>query len=55
MTVNQVVRHYGGVTKAANALKVSRQIIQYWKRHDRIPLKTQGYIELQSQGALKSA
>ncbi|MCR4299009.1 MAG: Cro/CI family transcriptional regulator [Gallionella sp.] len=55
MTPEQVIRHYGGERQAADALQVTRQIVNYWKRKGSIPSKTQAWIHLRTGGLLKAA
>ena len=55
MTPRQVIKHYGGERQAADALKVTRQVVNYWKQKNIIPIKTQAWIQLYSDGALKAA
>ena len=55
MTPEQVIRHYGGERQAADALQVTRQIVNYWKQAGTIPIKTQAWIQLHTGGALTAA
>lgn len=41
MTYNQLVAHFGGLTKAAEALDLHKQTIHAWKRMGRIPTDRQ--------------
>ena len=52
VTPENVIRHYGGERQAADALQVTRQIVNYWKRAGVIPLRTQAWIQLHTSGAL---
>lgn len=54
MTPKQVIEHYGGEQAVADALGITRQVVNYWKQHDRIPNYTQAFIELKSAGQLKA-
>ena len=54
MTPEQVIKHYGSERAAADALKMTRQIINYWKLRKSIPLRTQAFIQLKTNGALKA-
>lgn len=54
MTPEQVIRHYGGERQAADALQVTRQIVNYWKHTGVIPIRTQAWIHLHTGGVLKA-
>ena len=54
MTPDQLIKHYGGEQKAADALQVTRQAVNYWKRMKVIPTRTQAWIQLHTNGALKA-
>ena len=54
MTPEQVIKHYGGERQAAVALNVTRQAVNYWKRAKTIPYRTQAWIQLHTDGALKA-
>lgn len=54
MTPHQVTSFYGDENKAAHALKITRQAVNYWKNSNRIPMKTQAWIEFLSNGKLKA-
>jgi len=51
MKFSQVVAHYGGTTRAAEALGCAKQTVDSWKTH-RIPSHWQAEIEVASEGKL---
>ncbi len=53
MTAEQIIKHYGGKTKAARALDLTLQTLRNWKR-DGIPVRSQMWIQALSSGALKA-
>lgn len=53
MTYKQMIKHFGTATKAAKALKISRQAIHYWKLQNKIPIAKQAIIERMTNGKLK--
>lgn len=56
MTVDQVIKFYGGPAKAQRELGYTLQTFRDWrKRTDGIPLKAQGFIAWHSGGKLKAA
>ena len=55
MTPEQVITHYGSEQAAADALKMTRQAINYWKLRKVIPKRTQAFIQLKTNGALKAS
>jgi DNA-binding transcriptional regulator Cro len=55
MSPRQLIDHYGGERQAAEALSCTRQIINLWKRNNRIPPKTQAWIQVHTGGALKAS
>ena len=55
MTPDQVIKHYGGEQQTAEALKITRQAVNYWKRMKSIPPKTQAWIQVHTGGALKAS
>lgn len=54
MTPEQIIEHYGDEKAAADALGVTRQIVNYWKQKGEVPIKTQAYIQLYTNGKLKA-
>ena len=52
MTKTDVIKHYGGVIKAAKALDVSKGAISQWPED--LPPRTQCFVEVVSGGALKA-
>lgn len=52
MSPQQLIRHYGGEQQAADALQMTRQIVNLWKRKGRIPPRTQAWIQIHTGGAL---
>ena len=55
MTPEQVIKHYGSESAAADALKMTRQIINLWKLRKSIPVRTQAFIQVKTNGALKAS
>lgn len=53
MTIDEVIKHYGGEMMAAAALGVSHQTIKNWKCLG-IPKVRQSDIQLKSQNKLKA-
>lgn len=53
MTVQDLITHFGGITKAQRALGVSRSLWWHWKRHG-IPRGRQFEIQVQTGGALRA-
>ena len=53
MTYDQVIKHFGGVSAAANALGVTRSAVSQWRK-DGITHPRQCAIELATKGALKA-
>ena len=54
MTPEQIIKHYGDEKAAADALGVTRQIINYWKQKGEVPIRTQSLIQLLTKGKLKA-
>ncbi len=54
MTPENVIEYFGTQVEAAKALNVTRQIVSYWLREQRIPIKTQALIQLQTGGKLRA-
>lgn len=54
MTPNQVIKYYGSVSEAARKLIYTRAAIARWKRMNRIPRRTQEWIEMLTDGALRA-
>ena len=54
MTPEQVIEHFGGQAEAARALRMTRAIVSFWLKRQRIPPKTQAWIQLETGGKLKA-
>ena len=54
MTPDQVIKHFGGEQAAAEALECTRQIVNYWRNQGHIPLKTQAFIQVKTNGKLRA-
>lgn len=54
MTVDQLIKHFGGAAKVAKALGYHRQCIYDWRKRG-IPLRTQAWIQVATGGTLKAA
>jgi DNA invertase Pin-like site-specific DNA recombinase len=52
MTIEEVIEHFGSITEAARALKVSRPVVYRWQKNG-IPIQYKCYIEYKTKGALK--
>jgi hypothetical protein len=50
MKKSQVLDHYGGVTKTATALQLSKGTVSLWPED--LPIKLQCFIEVATNGAL---
>lgn len=53
MNPEQVIEYFGGQTKLADLLDVSRQAVSNWKIRGKIPLPMQVEISYFSQGKFK--
>lgn len=53
MTTSEAIKHFDGVQKLADALRVRRQSIWKWKRKGRIPMGRQFQLQAMTKGALK--
>ena len=53
MTPKQVIDHYGGQRQAAQALKITRQCVNYWLHSGKIPPRTQAWIQFLTGDKLK--
>jgi hypothetical protein len=53
MRYEELIDHYGGLTKAAEALDVAKQTIHSWKGRGSIPFDAQFYIQIKTKGRLK--
>lgn len=51
MTRNDIIKHYGSITAACEALSYSRYAIWRWKRTG-VPIRAQQLIEAKTNGAL---
>jgi hypothetical protein len=54
MTYDQVINHFGSLTKAAQALGLAKQNVHNWGARGRIPFKWQIKLAGMSGGALKA-
>lgn len=54
MTVDQIIKYFGGKSQAAKALDCHLQTLRDWRK-DGIPPKTQAWIQLETGGALKAS
>lgn len=54
MTPEQVIKHFGGEQAAADALDCTRQSVNYWLNQGEIPLKTQAFIQVKTNGKLRA-
>ena len=54
MKYEQVLRHFGSLAKASQALGLKRQTVHVWGVRKRIPAKWQMKLESMSGGALKA-
>lgn len=54
MTVDQVIKYFGGMTKAAEKLDTTRQTISRWNKRGYIPKLAQLLIENVTDGDLKA-
>ena len=54
MNYKQMVAHFGGLSKAAQALGLPRQTVHMWKRRGRIPSRWQIKAEARSDGKLRA-
>lgn len=54
MKYKQLVRHFGGLSKSAQALGLNRQTVHAWGVRDRIPGKWQMKAQALSGGALRA-
>lgn len=53
MTVDQIIKHFGGKSLAARALGFHLQTLRDWRKKG-IPKKTQAWIQFETGGALKA-
>lgn len=52
MEYKELVRHFGGLSKAARKLGITRQTVYAWNQRNRIPSRWQVRIERISKGEL---
>lgn len=55
MNYTKLIGYYGGLSKAAKELKLSRQTVFSWKQRRRIPERWQVRIEAATDGKLKAS
>lgn len=55
MTPRDVVKHFGGIVAAADALGVTRQAIYMWLKRRRIPAQRAYQVQVVTGGALKAS
>lgn len=53
MKYEQLLAHFGGLTKAAQALETSKQVVHAWGVRNRIPARWQIRAAVLSNGRLK--
>ena len=54
MTPRQIIDHYGTQSNAAKALGITRAIVSYWLKQNKVPPKTQAWIQVKTNNALKA-
>jgi hypothetical protein len=54
MYYDDLLDHFGGLSKAAKALGFSRQTVHGWKIRGSIPFEAQFRIQLKTKGRLKA-
>jgi hypothetical protein len=52
MTLDQVLDHYGGITRTADALAISYQAVHQWADKGEVPAGRQWEIQAQTKGKL---
>jgi predicted GIY-YIG superfamily endonuclease len=55
MTPRQVIKHFGSIQAAARSLGITTQAIYNWQKANRVPPRTQAWIQLETGGALKAS
>lgn len=55
MAYDELIEHFGGLTKAAKALDLSKQTIHSWKDRGSIPFEAQFRIQLKTKGRLTAS
>lgn len=55
MKPSDVIKHFGGIRQAAEALGVTRQAIYIWKQRKAIPAQRAYQIQVLTGGALRAA
>ena len=53
MTVDQIIKHFGGKTEAAKALGFHLQTLRDWRKNG-IPAKTEAWIQVKTNGQLRA-
>lgn len=54
MLYEELLSHYGGLSKAARALKMRKQTVHSWKSRGAIPFEAQFRIQLKTKGRLRA-
>ena len=54
MLYEELLGHFGGLSKAARALKMKKQTVHSWKARGAIPFEAQFLIQLKTKGQLKA-
>lgn len=55
MLYEELIDHFGGLTKAAKALELSKQTVHGWKARGAIPFEAQFRIQLKTKHRLKAS
>ena len=54
MLYEELLSHFGGLSKAARALKIRKQTVHSWKARGAIPFEAQFRIQLKTKGRLRA-
>jgi hypothetical protein len=49
MTFEQILQHYGGLSKAAKALGLKRQTVNAWRHMSRVPTRWQLKVQAEAE------
>lgn len=52
MTVDQVLKHFGGITETAKALGIEYQAVHQWVKRDKVPEGRQWQLQSMTEGRL---